>query len=69
VDTTAKVSFDRGLLNELVSLRFLDAHAHVAMVGPVGVGKTFLAHALGHIACRNAVPACWQCAPIRCSRR
>src|ERR1700720_4146599 len=52
-DTTAKVSFDRGLLNELVSLRFLDAHAHVAMVGPVGVGKTFLAHALGHIACRR----------------
>jgi IstB-like ATP binding protein len=31
-DPTAKVSFDRGLLNELVSLRFLDAHAlgHIA---------------------------------------
>jgi len=56
-DATAKVSFDRGLLNELVSLRFLDAHAHVAMVGPVGVGKTFLAHALGHIACRRGASA------------
>jgi Ni2+-binding GTPase involved in maturation of urease and hydrogenase len=33
------------------ALRFLDAHAHVTIVGPVGVGKTFLAHALGHIAC------------------
>ena len=53
-DPTAKVSFDRHLLNELVSLRFLQAHAHVAIVGPVGVGKTFLAHALGHIACRRA---------------
>jgi DNA replication protein DnaC len=52
-DATAKVTLDRGLLNELVSLRFLDAHAHVAIVGPVGVGKTFLAHALGHIACRR----------------
>src|SRR5438128_2633883 len=52
-DPTAQVSFDRALLNELVSLRFLDAHAHVAIVGPVGVGKTFLAHALGHIACRR----------------
>jgi len=52
-DPTANVSFDRALLNELVSLRFLDAHAHVAIVGPVGVGKTFLAHALGHIACRR----------------
>lgn len=52
-DTTAKVTFDRTLLNELASLRFLDNHAHVAIVGPVGVGKTFLAHALGHIACRR----------------
>ena len=52
-DTTAKVTLDRTLLNELASLRFLDAHAHVAIVGPVGVGKTFLAHALGHIACRH----------------
>jgi DNA replication protein DnaC len=34
-------------------MRFIEAHAHVAIVGPVGVGKTFLAHALGHIACRH----------------
>jgi len=52
-DKTAKVSFDRTLLNELVSLRFVEAHAHVAVVGPCGVGKTFLAHALGHVACRR----------------
>jgi DNA replication protein DnaC len=52
-DATAKVTFDRTLLNELTSLRFLDSHAHVAIVGPVGVGKTFVAHALGHIACRR----------------
>lgn len=53
-DASAQVTFDRALLNELASLRFLDTHAHVAIVGPVGVGKTFLAHALGHIACRRA---------------
>ena len=52
-DATAKVTLDRAVLNELASLRFLDTHAHVAIVGPVGVGKTFLAHALGHIACRR----------------
>ena len=52
-DSTAKVTFDRALLNELATLRFLDAHAHVTIVGPVGVGKTFLAHALGHVACRR----------------
>jgi DNA replication protein DnaC len=52
-DASAKVSFDKMLLNDLASLRFLEAHAHVAIVGPVGVGKTFLAHALGHVACRR----------------
>ena len=52
-DPTAKVKYDHLLFNELTSLRFLDAHAHVTIVGPVGVGKTFLAHALGHIACRR----------------
>ena len=52
-DETAKVTFDRALLGELASLRFLESHHHVLIVGPVGVGKTFLGHALGHIACRR----------------
>ncbi len=52
-DETAKVELDRTLLNELASLRFIESHHHVAIVGNVGVGKTFLAHALGHIACRR----------------
>jgi len=52
-DETAKVHFDRELFNELASLRFLEANQHLTIVGPVGVGKTFLAHALGHAACRR----------------
>jgi len=52
-DKTAKVSFDKRMLSELVSLRFLETHRHVVVLGPVGVGKTFLAQALGHIACRH----------------
>jgi len=52
-DETTKAEFDRSLLNELASLRFIESHHHVAIVGSVGVGKTFLAHALGHIACRR----------------
>lgn len=52
-DPTAKVSFDHELLNELASLRFVESNHHVTIVGPVGVGKTFLAHALGHVACRR----------------
>ena len=34
------------------SLRFLSTHQHVLVLGPVGVGKTFVAQSLGHIACR-----------------
>lgn len=52
-DPSARVTLDQTMLNELASLRFVDAHAHLAIVGPVGVGKTFLAHALGHVACRR----------------
>lgn len=52
-DATAQVRYDEALLNELTSLRFIESGAHVAIVGPVGVGKTFLAHALGHVACRR----------------
>jgi DNA replication protein DnaC len=63
-DPSAKVSYDRTLLGELASLRFLESHHHVAIVGPVGVGKTFLAHALGHIACRRGYPVL----ALRCDR-
>lgn len=52
-DKTAKVSFDKRMLTELTSLRFLEAHRHVVILGPVGVGKTFVASALGHLACRH----------------
>lgn len=52
-DPSANVTLDQTLLNELASLRFIENHRHVTVVGPVGVGKTFIAHALGHIACRR----------------
>ncbi len=52
-DDSAEVSLDHDVLNELVSLTFIDDGYHVDIVGPVGVGKTFLAHAIGHMACRR----------------
>lgn len=52
-DKGAKVTFDRRVLQELVSLRFVEALRNVLVLGPVGVGKTFVANALGHVACRS----------------
>jgi DNA replication protein DnaC len=51
-DKTAKVTYDRRVMNELVSLRFVEDHRNVVILGPVGVGKTFLSNALGHLCCR-----------------
>ncbi len=49
-DTTACVTYDQRLLDELRTLRFVERHFHVLLMGPVGVGKTLVAHALGHLA-------------------
>lgn len=52
-DEGAGISFDRELWAELTTLRFVDAHRHGLILGPVGVGKTHMASALGHIAVRR----------------
>jgi DNA replication protein DnaC len=52
-DDTAEVVFDASVWAELTTLRFVDENHNALILGPVGVGKTFLATALGHIACRR----------------
>lgn len=52
-DPSAKVRYDKRVLAEVTSLRFIEASKNVVILGPVGVGKTFIANALGHIACRH----------------
>jgi DNA replication protein DnaC len=47
------VVFDRQLWNELCSLRFLDEARGALILGPVGVGKTHLATAIGHVGIRR----------------
>jgi len=52
-DEAAAIRYDRQLWNELTSLRFCDAPHGALILGPVGVGTTHLASALGHIAIRR----------------
>lgn len=46
------VSYDRPRVRELFGLHWLAQQENVIFTGPVGVGKSFLAQALGHSACR-----------------
>jgi DNA replication protein DnaC len=52
-DEPDDLTYDRALLSDLTSLRFTEAGHGALLLGPVGVGKTHLATALGHIAIRR----------------
>ena len=51
-DWSAAITLDPRLLHAVFPLEFLSKHEHVLLVGPAGVGKTFLARALGFSAIR-----------------
>jgi DNA replication protein DnaC len=52
-DEHADLTYDRTLWSDLTSLRFTEAGTGALILGPVGVGKTHLATALGHAAIRR----------------
>ena len=54
-DSSAKITYDRKLWSELISMRFVESHHNVVILGPVGVGKTHLASTLGHVGCRRGM--------------
>lgn len=52
-DWDAKITLDRERLKSLLGLEFIDRNENAILTGPVGVGKTYLANALAHAACRR----------------
>jgi uncharacterized protein YjbI with pentapeptide repeats len=53
VDYRAPRGLDRALFHKLAGGEWIDAHDNLIRCGPTGVGKSWLACALGHKACRD----------------
>jgi DNA replication protein DnaC len=53
VDHRAPRGLDRARSRELTESEWIDAHDNLILCGPTGVGKSWLACALGHKACRD----------------
>lgn len=52
-DWEAAVTLDKNRIKGLMNLEFIARKENIILTGPVGVGKTFLANALAHAACRG----------------
>jgi len=53
VDYRATRGLDRALFQKLAQGSWIDAHENLILCGPTGIGKSWLASALGHKACRD----------------
>jgi len=56
-DFTYNPKIPAATIRDLATLRFIDAKTSVILHGPVGVGKTHIAQALAHQACRRGYTA------------
>jgi DNA replication protein DnaC len=63
IDYRTPRSLDRGLFHKLVGGEWIDAHDNLILCGPTGVGKSWLACALGQKACRDNRSVLYQRVP------
>jgi DNA replication protein DnaC len=53
--SAAHRGLDRALFQKLATCEWIREHHHLVMIGPTGIGKSWLACALGHKACREGL--------------
>ena len=63
IDYRSARGLDRALLVKLVAGDWIGAHDNLVITGPTGVGKSWLACALGHKACRDDRSVLYQRVP------
>jgi|TARA_R100001143_G_scaffold59811_1_gene58744 DNA replication protein DnaC len=57
IDYRNSRGLDKGLVQSLAGYQWVKEHLNVLITGPTGVGKTWLAYALAHKACRECYTA------------
>jgi hypothetical protein len=63
VDMKAPRGLDKALFQKLAAGNWIDRHQNLIVIGPTGVGKSWLACALGHKACRDDRSVSYQRVP------
>lgn len=63
LDPSPRRGLDRALVRQLTTGRWIAEHQHVLITGATGVGKTYLACALGQQACRQGFRALYRRVP------
>ena len=60
IDLKTNRSLDKDLINKLGLLNFIKNRKNLILTGPAGIGKSYIAQALGHQACLEGIKTMYQ---------